>query len=366
MNVFDRVSGSTTPDQASLEPRREVARARRAAAWVGLVWPLALTAVALGLTLVWLPALPDPVALHWGVGGAPDGFGPVWAYAVLIAVLGIGLTLLMWAIVVGGSRGGAFPLWSPMQRFMAAFAAGLLTFLQFTLTCSAAVQLGLDDARDAPPIGGFMLLGLAIGIAVGGIGWFVQPPVRVDGPPPEATAPLQLAAGERAVWVGLVSPGRGLLVSIALGTLVLTIAALALLGAGSHIWWIIALVAVLMFALGVCSLWFRVRVDREGLDVRSVAGFPAFRVPIEQIDAAQSGEVQPLADFGGWGLRWAPGRFGVVMRAGEALIVTRSGGRRIAVTVDDAATAAALLETFRAARAAGAAVSRPDPRGSDA
>jgi hypothetical protein len=40
------------------------------------------------------------------------------------------------------------------------------------------------------------------------------------------------------------------------------------------------------------------------------------------------------------------GSFGIVLRAGEALQVTRRDGRRFTVTVDDAATAAALLEAL--------------------
>ncbi|MFL1430121.1 MULTISPECIES: hypothetical protein [unclassified Nocardiopsis] len=40
------------------------------------------------------------------------------------------------------------------------------------------------------------------------------------------------------------------------------------------------------------------------------------------------------------------GRVGLVLRRGEALMVERSGGRSFVVTVDDAATAAALLNTM--------------------
>ena len=42
------------------------------------------------------------------------------------------------------------------------------------------------------------------------------------------------------------------------------------------------------------------------------------------------------------------GRIGVVMRGGEALEVVRTGGRRVVVTVGDAATGAALLNTLAA------------------
>jgi hypothetical protein len=39
------------------------------------------------------------------------------------------------------------------------------------------------------------------------------------------------------------------------------------------------------------------------------------------------------------------GTVGVVVRGGESIAVERSGGRRFVITVDDAATGAALLNT---------------------
>lgn len=54
--------------------------------------------------------------------------------------------------------------------------------------------------------------------------------------------------------------------------------------------------------------------------------------------------VNPMGDFGGWGLRLSvDGRVGVVLRTGEALQITRRKGRPFVVTVDDAETAAAVL-----------------------
>ena len=59
--------------------------------------------------------------------------------------------------------------------------------------------------------------------------------------------------------------------------------------------------------------------------------------------------VSPLAEFGGWGYRVGRGgRVGVVLRTGEGLQVERSGGRSFVVTIDDAATGAALLNTLAA------------------
>jgi len=56
--------------------------------------------------------------------------------------------------------------------------------------------------------------------------------------------------------------------------------------------------------------------------------------------------VDPMGQFGGWGLRWGPAGFGVVLRTGEGIEVRRRSGKTLTVTVDDAATGAALLNAL--------------------
>ena len=81
----------------------------------------------------------------------------------------------------------------------------------------------------------------------------------------------------------------------------------------------------------------------------SYLGVPRFHVPLTEIAAVRAILVNPLADFGGWGVRTAlDGRTGVVLRRGEALEIAKRSGRVFVVTVDDAATAAAAIEGLRA------------------
>ena len=71
-----------------------------------------------------------------------------------------------------------------------------------------------------------------------------------------------------------------------------------------------------------------------------------------QAEAARHGAaVDPLTDFGGWGIRWVVGpnhrgRWGVITRRGPGLEVVRRDGRSIVITVDDASTGAAVLQTY--------------------
>lgn len=89
-----------------------------------------------------------------------------------------------------------------------------------------------------------------------------------------------------------------------------------------------------------------VTVDRRGLTVSGLLPRPRVRVPLERMTGADSRRVNALAEYGGWGYRIRPERSGVITRSGEAIVVSLTSGREFAVTVDDSATGAALLNTL--------------------
>lgn len=55
--------------------------------------PAALTALAVVIQLIALPHVPDPIALHWGADGEPNGFGAPRLSIVLTVVVGFGVVL---------------------------------------------------------------------------------------------------------------------------------------------------------------------------------------------------------------------------------------------------------------------------------
>jgi hypothetical protein len=127
------------------------------------------------------------------------------------------------------------------------------------------------------------------------------------------------------------------------GVGILATAALLALVVVTRIWPLLVVGALIVIVV-VAMCWWVVRVDRTGLTIRSTTGWPRIHVPLDEVVRADVIEVRPLRDFGGWGLRVGRhGRVGVVLRSGQALLVQRTGGRSVAVTVDDAATAAGLL-----------------------
>jgi len=100
-----------------------------------------------------------------------------------------------------------------------------------------------------------------------------------------------------------------------------------------------------------------VAVGPAGLRVRfGPLGWPSVRVGLSEMVGVTLEDVEPMA-YGGWGYRVLPGVRAIVIRRGEGIRVSRIGRPDLVVTVDDAATAGAVL----AAHLAGPG-SAPGPR----
>lgn len=331
---------STTSD-----PRRLLRR-------VGLIAPIVVAVIGAVAQAAAIPALPDPVAVHWGVSGTPDGFGPVWLPAVLTAVIGILLPVVVSAAVL--LQRSVDPRWKDRgasYRFLGAVSLGATVFVVTLITSATLLQIGVADAADAPAIWPSMAAALVAAGVAGVVAWRLLP--AGTPPAPGSTeadpAPLPLGDSEQAVWMRTVTMSRvGLIVLVAAAVVMAGMTVLMFsMGSGAAAWIVLGTTA-LVVVLAATTVSYRVTVDESGLAVRSIAGLPRFFVPLSVIRGVEVTVVEPMLDFGGWGWRWRPGRFGVVLRGGEALEVTKDGGRTFVVTVDDAATAASLLASLAA------------------
>ena len=336
----------------------DVRRARIAFLWMGVIIPLTILAVSAVIVAFWLPEIPEPAAIHWSEDGV-NGFGPGWTYLAIlggIAVMVIGFALLAWfahRLPQNGrqvaSADGERPQWSSTARFLGAMNLGMAALISLVCLVGVGSQRGLADAADTPDIGLAVLLGFVLMAGGVALGWFLQPatPLPERSRTERPADPLETWATERLVWIGTAAIAGGALAVIG-GSLLLVCALTAIMiatGTGGVTTVVIMLVtcAILIAAL-ITTFAFRVRIGPTGLLVRSLAGWPKFEIPAADIASVRATVVDPFGEFGGWGLRYGlDGRYGVVLRRGEALEVTRVGGRRFVVTVDDAQTAAAAL-----------------------
>ena len=141
----------------------------------------------------------------------------------------------------------------------------------------------------------------------------------------------------RAAWTGRAHLAWWLpLVLIAIGV-ILVVSARSLVG---------AIPAALLLLVYLAFGWITVTVDVRGLQIRyGVLPRPVTSVPLDDIRRAERIDLAPL-QWGGWGYRGSRKSFGraaVVLRGGDAIKLQLTDGGEFAVTVDDAATGAALL-----------------------
>jgi hypothetical protein len=320
-----------------------------AVAVVALGLPASLLAALIAVPAALWSRLPARVADHWTLSGTANGTAPrltPFLLSGVLALLGVGLAALGWA----WARGGA------ARRGRSASAAGLIAVGLFVIAIStgsavlvAVANLGGDDQRSASVgasglvglVGGPVLLAAAAGYLLrrhGGLG-------ATDG---RAPSTLGLRPGERAVWTGRARAGWASPTALAL------LAAGALIGALTPQWPL----TVVLSLTGVLVLGFtsvRVTVAARGLTIGYGAlGLRLTRIPLRKISSAEAVR-RGATSFGYRGSLLLFGAAAVVLRPGDALRLTLRDGKTFLVTVDDAATGAALLnDLIGAARNAAA------------
>ncbi|OYN87957.1 DUF1648 domain-containing protein [Parenemella sanctibonifatiensis] len=328
-------------DGGDAERRRALTRFRL----VGVLIPLMLTAAVVVAQLALLPRLPNRVATHWGFSGTPDGWGAPWAYPVATgAICGALIALISLLALAGRSRRGALDL-----RMISAINLWTVGFFGVLMLLLVIVQLDLEDAGSVPLPWWGMAAAFAIGVVLGVVGWQLTPRVAAEAADGVRPDPIALRPGEQAAWLQTVTMARPGVIVLVVSQVALVLMAVYLFVIGEvAAGWAIAGTGVLIALLVLMMTAFRVRFDAAGFQARSLVGWPRVQIPIDEIASVEVVEINPMGDFGGWGWRFnSTYGQGIVMRAGEALLVTRTNGKRITVTVDDATTAAGLLRGYQ-------------------
>lgn len=278
--------------------------------------------------------LPERVASHWGTDGV-DATQTPRAFVTSLVLLEGGIVAFL------GMLSAALPV--EARRILGATAGGLTGLFVVGIGGSLYAQRGLTDPYAAQDVGGWIALGLAAGVVLAGlIAWLLPThiPAANDAllsPIParsRATGDITPIAGSAASasdedatvpdgssregtayglpWSAPVPPGTG-------GYVVIGLLALLALGlAATPARWIAApvilAVGLLVFAMTRC----RVLIDADGVRVRGF-GITWLRAPAATISSAEASTARPMAEFGGYGLRYSLHGRGFVTTSGPAL-----------------------------------------------
>ncbi|WP_406092684.1 DUF1648 domain-containing protein [Streptomyces sp. NBC_01013] len=317
--------------------RKNIGRAALAA----LPFLLAL-AVDLILFAMRRDRLPAQLASHFVGNGRANDYAGRTSYVVVTTVLLVGIGVL-WTLTTAAAKAHG-----PALNRMLAGGYALAGFLGYLM--AVVLLVNVDAAQDAQGRAqdvSFPMWHLAAAAGVAGLAFglglllaaLLPVPERpaADGPAGDAER-IALAAGEVAGWARSTG-NRGL-----------PPVALLVCAGGVALWcttgWIAGVPALVVGLLLLSFARPNVTVDRRGIMVSGMLPWPRVRVPLDRIEAAASRDISPFTEYGGWGYRIRPGRTGVMIRSGEGLVARLADGRDFAVTVDDSATAAALLNTL--------------------
>lgn len=323
----------STPDKSSQAgPTPRVAREAGAAVLL-LAAPAAIVLARLGLG----DEVPDPVATHWSGAGTADGSTALATYTVTVAVLAALAALAGLAVLVGrrGRVGRAESV------AVAAWAGALLAT---TYAGTLVASRGASSAAEVPMPWWLVVAVLAVPLAVGSSAYLLVPRSRPDASAVLAADTIELAEGERAVWVGSASSRPVLVGGLVVATLGLAVA-LVRPGIG------LGVLAVGLLLVAVQRV--TVRVDEGGVTIAWGLGrWPRWRHRLASLEAAEAREMlEPLA-WGGWGYRVTPTGRACIVRRGPGLVLHRHGAVPVAVTVDDPEQAAGLVNAYLRRRAA--------------
>ncbi|WP_327174791.1 DUF1648 domain-containing protein [Streptomyces sp. NBC_01335] len=318
----------------------ERAKSRGGAIWGAVCWTVGVLALLVGMVPAASGRLPERVATHWNGAGRPDGAMPLWAAALVpaliwaVAVVGIGLAV--WR--ANARRGGAARGWAgatlvPTGVFLAGVQASI-------------VRANLDraDWHEAGSVTVGTVGTLVVAAVVGLAAWRVSsrrviaPVATEDGPR------MDLPTGQRLMWFSRAS-NPWLHVSAALaGVVALATVLVAAVGVTAPQWTLIMLSALTsVLFLGCASV--QATVSEKGLKVSfGPLGWPARRWTLQDIESARS-EYRRPTQVGGWGYRLSGLGTTVMLRGGECLVIS-ARGKDFAVSVDDAERGAALLNSL--------------------
>jgi len=318
-------------------------RNRRLIIVIGVVIPLLITLVGAFVMALWIPELPNPVASHWGTSG-PNGYSTVGS----VIVLPLLITLVFAAISAfvswrGGPEGGM--LWA--HKVLVSASVFLAVSITALAAGSLAIQRGLENAESAGDPAGIMLAAFPVALLMGFFAWLMLPAAEHIQPTSVAAKPIEGSSTERVHFSTSTRLGPGVVV-IAVVALVALGLALTIQAVSNPTELLLpASIGLLVIALAVSTLSWRITVDHRGLRVRSAMGWPRATIAPDQIESVSVVTVDPIGEFGGYGWRWAPdGRSGIVLSKGEAIQVTRMNGKKFIVTMHDAQRGAEALATI--------------------
>lgn len=291
--------------------------------------------------------LPDPVASQWANSTTPSSSQSHLTFLSVISFLfAVQFLILLFTRVTTPKAAKATNLGGMNARQAAAFSSGWAVFCYGVYVLMIYVNWGLNHWTDARLSVVGLVMALGAGLIAGFIGWLLAPETKQEKLEPEP--PLtNVSATARVTWSGTVWVPM-LTWSLLLVSIAAVVTIYISLGSTVEAHLTVALTIPLFFvSLGVTGP-VAVSIGRTGVVVRfGILGWPRWTISLAEIQSASVEERSP-GDVGGWGFRFYGGGKAIMLRGGECLVIQRRDGRsEVTISIDDAKTAAATINSLR-------------------
>ncbi|HEX4442353.1 MAG TPA: DUF1648 domain-containing protein [Galbitalea sp.] len=310
---------------------------------VAILAPLVITIAGVLVSLALAANAPARIATHWDSAGHIDGYGSPYTYAIVIATVCVPLIVLLGGSAVLVSHRSPVTV---MIKVLGVSTLWVSVLIAVGLTGALLDQPTAASVASATAPGLSLLAGAVIASLLSVGAWFVMPRAVRSPSDSELTsvAPVLLADGERASWIRTASASREFVwVFAGIGVLLGAAEVLVVVTTAGAFWWF-TFIPVVALVILLSNLAWTVRVDARGVKIRSVLGVPSITIPLDNVERAVVVDIRAFSQYGGWGVRFnLAGRIGIILRSGQALEIHRKRGLIVVITVDDATTAAALI-----------------------
>jgi|SRR5690625_208934 len=285
-------------------------------------------------------SVPDPMAVHFDANFVADGFQSPTTNIVMLSGFSL-LTIAGFAVV---ARLG---MWhGPAGRIIAGTAGASVTLLSGLQVDLFRRQQGLSDATEAtlPPsaLGFALLVALGVGLVMGAITQPVPQPQTSSSTGISEVATPSAPTDEvvdQAVWQRSEPMHSGVRAVVGCATVVSVVFVVVMPNWATILTGLVTLLAVAM------TWGWRFRIDARGFHYSSYLGFPRAVIEHDSIASVELVHVN-AATWGGWGWRLNSSGTGLITQSGPGLRLTRTDGRILEITSDDAANAEKVLARY--------------------
>lgn len=310
---------------------------------VAVLVPIVITVAGVLVSIALASHAPSRIAVHWNINGRIDGYGSPFQYPILMAAICVPIIVFLGGTAVLISHRSPV---TAMIKLLAVSSLWVTTLIAVGFTGALLGQPTAASVAKASGPGIALIVGAAIAFLVSVGAWFVLPKAQKSPTDDEITAvaPVVLADGERASWIRTAAASHQVVWAFAVIGVFLGVVDIVVVESTNGQFWWFSFIPVVMLLIVLSNLAWTVRVDARGVKIRSVLAFPSITIPLDNIEKANVVDIRAFSQYGGWGIRYnLQGRIGIILRSGPALEVHRKKGLVVVITVEDATTAAALI-----------------------